>query len=262
MRDYTPYGENMRLSDIKILLDKEVSRRNTLTELSYDRPDPLLVASKYKDESIALICALFGYGNAGQIVKFLESLDFSFLEASEKEIRLLFSGHYYRFQKPEDVIAIFIALKRLKEYDSIENIFYQGYRKEENILDGLWQFIAVLKKIHPYSSQGYNFLIGKLPRNVKSAGTYKRYMMYLRWMVRDDSLDMGLWPKIDRKDLLIPLDTHTFKMSGRLGLLKRKSYDMKAVVELTERFRRWDEEDPIKYDFALYRLGQENKLKF
>jgi uncharacterized protein (TIGR02757 family) len=82
-------------------------------------------------------------------------------------------------------------------------------------------------------------------------------MMYLRWMVRSDDLDMGLWSKIEKKDLLMPLDTHTFKISRKLGLLKRKSYDMKAVLELTERFRRWDSEDPVKYDFALYRLGQE-----
>ena len=252
----------MRLSEVKALLDKEVSQRNTSEELSYDRPDPLLVASKYKDESIALICALFGYGNASQIVKFLEGLDFSLLEAPENEIRSSLSGHYYRFQKAEDVIAIFIALKRLKTQSSIEDIFYQGYQKEENILDGLWYFISTMKKIYPYRSQGYDFLIGKLPKRLNSAGTYKRYMMYLRWMVREDRLDMGLWRKIDKKDLLMPLDTHTFKMAGKLGLLKRKSYDMKAVLELTEQFRKWDSSDPVKYDFALYRLGQENKLEF
>jgi len=251
----------MRLTDVKIILDKEVSQRNTLTELSHERPDPLLVASRYRDETIALVCALFGYGNAGQIVKFLESLDFSLLKASENKIRASLSGHYYRFQKPEDVIAIFITLKRLKEQDSIENIFYQGYKKEENILDGLWYLITALKKSYPYSSQGYDFLTGSLPKRVNSAGTYKRYMMYLRWMVRDDRLDMGLWTKIDKKDLLMPLDTHTFKMSRKLGLLKRKSYDMKAVIELTEQFKQWESEDPIKYDFALYRLGQEKLVQ-
>lgn len=88
-------------------------------------------------------------------------------------------------------------------------------------------------------------------------GTYKRYMMYLRWMVRKDALDLGLWSKIDKKDLILPLDTHTFKVSQRLGLLKRKTYDMKAAIEVTQRLRKFDKSDPIKYDFALYRLGQE-----
>jgi uncharacterized protein (TIGR02757 family) len=233
----------MNLSEIKTLLDKEVQERNNTSELSYEKPDPLFIASKYQDESIALICALFAYGNAGLIVKFLDNLDFLLLDASEEMIIKELSSHYYRFQKPEDVIAVFIALKRLKEVDSIEDIFYKGYKKEHNILDGLWHFIDTLRATYPHTTQGYNFLIGSAPKKVSSAGTYKRYMMYLRWMIRKDNLDMGLWYKID------------------LGLLKRKSYDMKAVLELTDRFRQWDRNDPVKYDFALYRLGQEKLLK-
>jgi len=247
----------LNLQDIKTLLDKEVSKRNSLAELSLEKPDPLLIASKYQDESIALICALFAYGNAGQIVKFLSSLDFSLLEEREEEIQKALASHYYRFQKPDDVIAFFIAMKRLKGEGSIEDLFYEGYRRENNILDGLWNFIAVLQKVSQRDTQGYHFLTGSLPKKINTAGTYKRYMMYLRWMVRKDELDMGLWSKIDKKDLLMPLDTHTFKMSQKLGLLKRKSYDMKAAIELTERFKKWDRNDPVKYDFALYRLGQE-----
>ena len=248
----------MKLQDIKTLLDKEVIARNNSSEISQDKPDPLLIASQHNDESIALICALFAYGNAKLIVGFLESLDFSLLEATDEVIQQTLSSHYYRFQKSEDISALFIALKRLKELDSIENIFYEGYKKEENILDGLWHFIETLKDIVPHESRGYSFLIGSVPKKVNSAGTYKRYMMYLRWMVRKDALDMGLWSKIDKKDLLMPLDTHTFKVSQRLGLLNRKTYDMKASIELTDTLRDFDVNDPIKYDFALYRLGQEN----
>jgi uncharacterized protein (TIGR02757 family) len=249
--------EQMNLSEIKTLLDKEVQTRNNILELSYEKPDPLFIATRYQDESIALICALFAYGNAALIVKFLDSLDFSLLNENESTIKEELSSRYYRFQKNEDVIAIFIALKRLKEVDSIENIFYTGYKKNQNILDGLWHLIETVRSIYPHTTHGYNFLIGSVPKNENSAGTYKRYMMYLRWMVRKDDLDMGLWTKIDTKDLLMPLDTHTFKMSQKLGLLKRKSYDMKAVLELTDRFRQWDKNDPVKYDFALYRIGQE-----
>ena len=247
----------MNLKDIKILLDKEVQIRNNSFELSYDKPDPLMIAKKYNDESIALICALFAYGNAGQIVKFLGSLDFSLLESSDEMIIKSLSSHYYRFQKQEDVAALFIALKRLKERGSIENIFYEGYKKEENILDGLWYFIETLKSVYPRESHGYNFLVGSVPKNLNTAGTYKRYLMFLRWMVRSDSLDMGLWSKINKKDLLMPLDTHTFNVSRKFKLLKRKSCDMKASIELTKRLATFDKFDPIKYDFALYRLGQE-----
>ena len=81
--------------------------------------------------------------------------------------------------------------------------------------------------------------------------------MYFRWMVRKSNLDMGLWSKIDKKDLIMPLDTHSFNVSRRLGLLHRKSCDLKAALELTNTLKEFDPSDPIKYDFALYRLGQE-----
>jgi len=242
------------------MLDNEVKNRNKNSELSYDKPDPLLIARKYNDETISLICALFAYGNAKLIVKFLDSLDFSLLDASDEVIRESLANHYYRFQNRDDIVAIFMALKRLKSIDSIENIFYEGYKKEQNILDGLWNFIETLQRVYPYDSRGYKFLIGSVPKKMNTAGTYKRYLMYLRWMVRCDSLDMGLWSKIDKKDLLMPLDTHTFKVSQKLGLLDRKTYDMKATLALTKRLKTFDALDPIKYDFALYRLGQEKVI--
>jgi uncharacterized protein (TIGR02757 family) len=71
---------------------------------------------------------------------------------------------------------------------------------------------------------------------------------------------MGLWSKIDKRDLIIPLDTHTFNISRKLGLLKRKTYDMRASIELTLTLREFDRDDPIKYDFALYRIGQEKLI--
>lgn len=264
MRDYAPYakvkGFYLKLSEIKQLLDQEVQTRNSRSELSYEKPDPLFVARKYQDESIALICALFAYGNAHQIIKFLESLDFSLLESTEGKIRKTLQNHYYRFQKNEDVIALFIALRRLKEVDSLENIFFEGYKKENNFLDALWHLIQTIREQYPYESYGYNFLVGKMPKKLSSAGTYKRYLMYLRWMVRNDNLDMGLWTKIDKKELLMPLDTHSFNVSRKMGLLKRRNCDMKASLELTETLRKLDENDPIKYDFVLYRLGQEGLI--
>nr|MBL0703263.1 DUF2400 family protein [Sulfurospirillum sp.] len=72
-----------------------------------------------------------------------------------------------------------------------------------------------------------------------------------------DNLDMGLWTSVKKEHLLAPLDTHTFKIGQKLGLIKRKTYDFKAVLELTESFKKMDLDDPVKFDFALYRIGQE-----
>jgi len=244
---------------LKEYLDIEILERNIISELSHEKPDPLMIAKKYNDETISLICAIFAYGNAKLIVKFLESIDFDILSCSEDEIKQRLSKHYYRFQKSDDVIAIFIALKRLQSIDSVENIVYDGYRKENNIIDGISSLISSINKTNMISTQGYNFAIGKAPTK-NPTSTYKRYMMYFRWMVRKDSLDMGLWSKIDKKDLLLPLDVHTFNISKQLNLLTRKSYDYKAVIEATNSLRKFDIDDPIKYDFSLYRIGQESKI--
>ena len=244
---------------IKALLDKEVQKRDAYGEISDEKPDPMLVARVHKDEVISLICALFAYGNAKQIVKFLQTLDFDLLDADDKKIKQSLSKHYYRFQNSNDVAEFFITLKRLKNETSLEERFLDGYKKEHKIMEGLESVISKLWSLNSYNSRGYKFLLGAPPHK-KSSSTYKRWNMYLRWMVREDSIDMGLWSGVDKSDLLMPLDTHTFKVSLSLGLLERKTYDLKAVIELTEKLKTFDPHDPIKYDFALYRIGQEKNL--
>ncbi|MGA1931157.1 TIGR02757 family protein [Arcobacter sp. YIC-464] len=252
------------MQDIKELLDKEVCQRNSDCELSYDKPDPLLVASRYDDEYIILLCALFAYGNARLIVKFLDSLDFSLLDKSEEEIDKALDGFYYRFQNSEDVKTIFKTFRRLRQENSLENIFYEGYKKQNSVLEGLDNLITKIHETANYKSQGFTFLVSSPFKrdkqgNIKEIGNapYKRWNMYLRWMVRSDELDMGLWKSINKKDLILPLDTHTFKVSQKLGLLDRKTYDLKSALLITEKLKDFDMKDPIKYDFALYRIGQE-----
>ena len=249
----------MRAKDkaLKARLEREVLKRNDLDELDESRPDPIIPAKVHNDEYISLICAMFGYGRADAIVKFLFSLDFSLLDADEEIITKTLSQHYYRFQNAQDVQAIFIALSRLKKVSTLEALFYEGYQEKLSVIDGINTVIKVIEEVYPYDSRGYRFLLGSVTTKTKGAGALKRWMMYLRWMVRHDHIDMGLWSRVDKKDLIMPLDTHTFKVSHKLGLLTRKTYDLQAAIELTENLRLFDAEDPVKYDFAIYRLGQE-----
>ena len=242
---------------IKKLLDAEAKKRDAVDEISQDKLDPILVAKRYKDANISLICALFAYGGVKQIVKFLDSLDFTLLKKSDKEIKEALKNHYYRFQKSEDVIALFIALKRLNEASSLEEIFRVAYIKERSVIHGINALIETINSLYPHSTQGYRFLISKVTTKTKGAGALKRWMMFLRWMVREDNIDMGLWSGVNKADLIMPLDTHTFNVSKKLGLLHRKTYDLQAAIELTEMLKSFDENDPLKYDFALYRIGQE-----
>jgi uncharacterized protein (TIGR02757 family) len=241
------------------LLEKEVLARNTCEELSLHKPDPLYIARQYNNEYIALICALFAYGNAKQILLFLSKLDFSLLDTKLDEKENLFENLYYRFQNSLDIQQIFKTFALAKKQASLEEVFYEGYKKNQNMMEGLKNLLEFLYSLNPYRSFGYEFLLGKIPQNTKS--TYKRWNMFFRWMVRKDNLDLGLWKKVDKKDLLLPLDTHTFRVGRSLGLVKRKTYDFNAVLEITQNLRKFDPSDPVKYDFALYRIGQEKLLQ-
>lgn len=259
----------MTKKDLKIkeLLDKEVLCRDKTNELSYDRPDPLLVASRFDDEYKILICALFGYGKASLIVKFLDSLNFDLLEQNEDTIKKELSNYYYRFQNSEDVIKVFQTFRNMKQEYSLNEIFKNTYEKENDILESLDSVIRRINEIASYESQGFKFLVSSPFKRDKSGkikeignAPYKRWFMYLRWMVREDNLDLGIWKGVNKKDLILPLDTHTFNVSKRIGLLNRKTYDLKSAMEITQKLKLFDNQDPIKYDFALYRLGQEKIL--
>lgn len=246
------------------MLDQEVLKRNTKSELSRSKPDPLWVAQDYNDEFIALICALFAYGRADLIVKFLQKLDFSLLGMPDETIKKELQSVYYRFQNSDDIIAFFIGMKRLKNQESLEVIFKKGYHQKGEVLEGISTLIASVLNSCDYHSSGFSFLVGTpLCKNkngvFKTVGIspMKRWNMYLRWMIRKDELDLGLWSGVDKKDLILPLDTHTFKVSKSLGLLSRDAYDLKSALMISEKLKEFDPSDPIKYDFALYRIGQE-----
>lgn len=246
------------LSKIKTLLDQQIKVKNCDENLAlFD--DPISVAKRYNDVYISLICALFAYGNAKQIVKFLNSLDFELLSANEEIIKKELKGKIYRFQNEKDVQNIFITLKRLKDYD-LQEIILKQIQKSGNIIDGVNSLIGFIYSLNSFKSDGYNFFFGSgFEKEPKS--TYKRYNMYLRWMVRNSDIDLGLFEKISCSKLLLPLDVHTHKVSLALGLCTRKSYDFKSVMQITQNLREFDVNDPIKYDFALYRIGQSGEIE-
>lgn len=248
------------MQKLKAILDFELKIKSTKENL-FSNPDPLQIASKFNNPHKALICALFSYGNAGQIVKFLSKLDFEILNLKEEEIKkeILNKNLLYRFQNPTDIAEIFITFKRLMDYD-LEEIIFEDFQKTGQIIDGINALIKKIYSLNDFSSQGFNFYFGKSFLKAPKS-PYKRYNMWLRWMVRSSDIDLGLFTKIPKSALILPLDTHTHKVSLALGLCQRKTYDFKAALEITQNLRKFDEFDPIKYDFALYRLGQSGEIK-
>ena len=95
--------------------------------------------------------------------------------------------------------------------------------------------------------------------NPHNNGAMKRMCMYLRWMVRKSCVDAGIWKFMKPSELYIPLDVHVARVSRQMGLLKRNSNDFKAVIELTNKLKEFCPEDPVKYDFAMFAYGVNNK---
>jgi uncharacterized protein (TIGR02757 family) len=90
----------------------------------------------------------------------------------------------------------------------------------------------------------------------------KRLNMYLRWMTRDANkgVDFGIWKSINKSELYLPLDVHTGNISRLLGILERKQNDWKALEEIMQALKQMDENDPVKYDFALFGIGAFEKF--
>ncbi len=241
---------------IKKFLNEQYEYFNAL-EFLHCHPDPLNIVHKYKDfkhiSELAFICALYSYGNAKMIVKNLENMPFELLLDTAAIIHTAQKHFpYYRFQSSEDTKECFLCMAEIIKIGGLKSVFLRQYKKYNDIQQALLATQQFLQRHIRNKSKGLNFLFGR--SNAQSP--LKRYNMFLRWMVRKDALDLGLWQEIAPSALLIPLDTHTFRIAKLLGLCKSSSCSIKAVREITSFLRQCDPKDPIKYDFALYRIGQ------
>jgi len=151
-------------------------------------------------------------------------------------------GLYYRFQKDDDIMNLFKVLRKVyRDFGGIGAMLRAHYRGD--IRETLW-------KVSDHLFVSSNNLTFFFPQP-SSVNPLKRWNLYLRWMVRKDVIDRGLWDFINRKDLIIPLDTHVFKIGKCLGWTKRPSQSYRTALDITEALRAFAPDDPLKYDFFL-----------
>ncbi len=141
----------------------------------------------------------------------------------------------------------------LCEHGTIEAAFAAGPEGGRDLKSRIGRFAqAALLRARRPEDHGFRFLFPDPARG----GACKRIHLFLRWMVRkDDGLDLGLWTTIGPEELLIPLDTHVAFLGRALGLTARRTPDWRMAEEITARLRTLDPGDPVKYDWALTRLG-------
>lgn len=240
--------------------------KNKLDELTkkyetedFIKDDPIQFPHKFKTkediEIAGFISSLFAFGKRELFIKKLDyifSLANSPYELISDFDKYNLDNFIYRFIKSEDLIELLKILNKLyiKDKSSLEELF-NSKNKFCTITDYFYNNSNCCNNL------GFCFMFAKPSNN----SALKRLNMFLRWMVRDGKVDLGIWKSIKKSELLIPLDTHVARISREFNLLKRKQNDFKAVLELTDKLKEFDENDPIKYDFALFGLGIEQTKK-
>jgi len=225
-------------------------------------PDPIALVRRYADredrEVAGWIASAFAYGRVDQILKDVrglldvlgphpaETIAGKTLAADD----LAFFRH--RFHGPADAAdLLFIVGECIRREGSVGAFFARRFPPDRTVAVMLDRVSAETLAWRP-PSETLRFL---LPRP-SDGSACKRWNLYLRWMVRRDAMDFGLWTDaIPPSALVIPTDTHVHRVSRRLGLTRRKSADWKTAREITARLARLDPADPVKYDFAICQLG-------
>lgn len=221
--------------------------------------------SKEDNEVAGFIAAMFAYGKRevfisklNHIFSLMDNKPFDYVKSFDYKNNNIINCDY-RFSKDCDLIQILRILNGLyNENETLESLFAYSYNKQKEIWD-MFQgvvdyFYARVDKNK--STKGFYHL---LP-NPKKKSALKRLNMLMRWFVRKSEVDIGIWQFIDKSELLIPLDTHVAKISRILGLLKRNDNAYESVIELTDNLKNFDPSDPVKYDFALFGYGVNNKV--
>jgi uncharacterized protein (TIGR02757 family) len=256
----------MTAGDLRQFLDKKVDEFN---QPSFIKEDPIsiphLFAGKQDIEISGFFAAIFSWGNRTTIIQKTNELmqrmnmaphEFC-INYGKKDFKRL-KGFKHRTFCEED-LAYFVEFfhHHYIKWNSLEPAFCKRLGGDdantENSLNGFKKYFFSLEHLR------------RTEKHVSSPSqksTCKRMNMFLRWMVRKDTkgVDFGIWEKISPSQLICPIDLHVARVARRLGLLKRRQTDWLSAIELTENLKKLDANDPVKYDFALFSLGAQEKF--
>lgn len=248
----------MKKEDLKSFLEEKVILYN---QKEFIETDPIQIPHQFKQkeaiEISGFLTATIAWGNRKSILKsantIMNLMDYDpygfIINATERDYKSL-SHIKHRTFNGEDAAYFCKALKHIYTHNKgLEAAFNTDPKKSQQ--ENISLFKALFFNL-PHPSRTTKHISD--PLNGSAA---KRLNMYLRWMVRPEGqgVDFGLWKSIKPAALSCPLDVHSGRVARKLGLLKRKQNDAKAVQELDSALRELDPKDPVKYDFALFGLG-------
>ena len=246
-------------------------------------PDPLELVLRYSDpldqEVAGIIAAAFAYGradiivaNIGRVLEKMAPSPYAYLMSFDaRQATKRFAGFAHRFHKTPELVELLSCLAAaIREHGSLGALFRDCYDDDdrdvgptlERFVSSLMSFGARVSSPAPRSAKKRAGEDTRAPQALRylltspaDGSACKRMNLYLRWMVRRTSPDLGLWTFVNPAKLVVPLDTHVHRIATFLGLSRRKTADWKAARALTDRLAKLDPDDPVRYDFAICRLG-------
>lgn len=268
------------MNPIPVKISGEILLRNALEDLydayqdDYLAMDPLELVRRYDDPRDQEIAAFVAAGLAiGQydlirravrgVLDCMQPSPYRFVrDFNPKKQSGLFVDFKYRFYRARDIqLLISWMAQMIREAGSIREFFLDTYSENDpDIGPGLSRFVRSVLALDPApfypdiprKGSGIRHFLA----DPEDGSACKRLNLFLRWMVRRDALDLGLWPEISTARLVIPLDTHIARFGRYLGLTRRHASGWHMALDITASLRRFDPVDPVKYDFALCTLGK------
>ncbi len=246
----------MDLIDTKDILEQYYQKYHIS---NFAEEDPIQIPLAYtlkQDQEIAgLFAAVFAWGQRKTIIAKSKDLmhrmdnkPFDFIcDATSSDLKQLIGFRHRTFNDTDLLYFVEFLHQVYKKYNSLEDLLFEN---KKNVYASLVDFKVLFE-----SSENYAKRTGKHLSSPLNGSACKRLNMFYRWMVRDTGIDLGIWKKIKPKDLIIPLDVHVTRVAKELGLIKTEKADWKTAVELTSILAKFDSNDPVKYDFALFGLG-------
>jgi uncharacterized protein (TIGR02757 family) len=247
---------------LKDFLDKKVKEYNQPSFIPYDPISiPHRFTRKQDIEIAAFFASVFAWGSRAIIInkttalmQLMDDAPYEFcLQMNAEELKRLLQFKHRTFNTTDLLYFIDFLHHHYSNHDSLETAFTKWMNNEDQTIEN------VLIGFHDYF-----FSLEDAPARTRKhiatpvrGSTCKRLCMFLRWMVRRDhcGVDFGIWHNISPSQLICPVDLHVARVARQFNLIKRKQTDWQTALELTDELKKFDRDDPAKYDFALFSLG-------
>ena len=253
------------IENLKAFLDSKVAQYNQPDFIKNDPVSiPHLFTKKQDIEIMGFWAATLAWGQrvtiinkCKELISLMDGAPYDFIvNHEEPDLKKLLHFKHRTFNDIDTLYFISFFRYHYSQHNSLEDAFMPS-----DSVKGVEQSLNHFRNYF-FSLPDYPHRTKKHVSSPSQKSTCKRLNMFLRWMVRKDNcgVDFGIWNKLKPTDLIMPCDLHVDRVARKLNLITRKQTDWQTAVELTERLREFDPADPVKYDFALFGLGIEEKF--